>query len=113
MADHITPELVETAAWVLGAAALLPPTGPDERSWTVEARAVLEAVAPLIDRAARADELDAVARDLYRRSDNVPLDRSGSGIERVGTLRETADRLKARADSARAAAFLAAPTEEN
>jgi hypothetical protein len=47
-----------------------------------------------------AEELRARARELYRRSDNVPLfsgdDRAA--IERVGDLREEADRLMARAD---------------
>lgn len=48
-----------------------------------------------------AAELRRLAADLYRRSDNVPLGRSSGtvnhGVERVGDLREAAERLLARA----------------
>jgi len=55
---------------------------------------VLDAAAPLIV----AVELRRMAADLYRRSDNVSMSGDGRGIERVGTFREIADLLIARAD---------------
>ena len=48
-------------------------------------------------RGAIADELDWIAADVERRSDNVPMSRDGRGIEKVGTLREIAERIRARA----------------
>lgn len=45
-----------------------------------------------------ASELRRRASDLYRRSDNVALGRDGSGVDRVGQLREQADDLIARAE---------------
>ena len=48
-----------------------------------------------------AAELSGIAADLYRRSDNVPMSGDGRGVERVGTLREIADRLTSRAASLR------------
>lgn len=44
-----------------------------------------------------AEELDRQASDLERRSDNVPMGREGHGVERVGTLRDVASRLRDRA----------------
>lgn len=45
-----------------------------------------------------ADELRKRANMLYRRSDNVPLSRDGSGVDRVAELRTEADALMAHAD---------------
>jgi hypothetical protein len=55
---------------------------------------VLHEAGPLLVAA----ELRRLASDLYRRSDNVPLSRTGGGIERVGALRDLADQLSTRAD---------------
>lgn len=54
---------------------------------------VLNAALPL----ALADELDSIAFDVERRSDNVPMTKDGRGIEKVATLREIAEKIRARA----------------
>ena len=42
------------------------------------------------------NELERIAYDLERRSDNVPMSRDGRGVEKVGSLREIAERIRAR-----------------
>jgi len=42
-----------------------------------------------------ANQLRVMANDLYRRSDNVPLSTDDGSINRVGELREVADKLSA------------------
>lgn len=54
---------------------------------------VLNASLPLVF----ADELDSIAFDVERRSDNVPMSQDGRGIEKVATLREIAAKIRDRA----------------
>lgn len=55
---------------------------------------VLRAAVPLD----RACELRRIAADLRRRSDNAPVSGDGHEVEWVGTYRDIADHLSARAD---------------
>jgi len=59
------------------------------------ARDVIDAAAPLIVAA----ELRRIAADLRRRSDNAPMSGDDHGVEWVGTYRDIADHLSARADA--------------
>jgi hypothetical protein len=48
-------------------------------------------------------QLRETAADLYRRADNIPLGRDGSGLDRMGELRDVADALTALAETQEAA----------
>lgn len=71
---------------------------PDIRSLPTE-QVVARGRGMLDFNAQPAHKLREVAADLYRRSDNIPLGRGGTGIDRVGALRDLADALTARAET--------------
>lgn len=125
MADHITPELVETAAEALGNH-YYPPNGWSKGNeefraiYRSSAHAVLTAVAPLIDRAARADELARQAapiRDAARQAGRH-LDRARQNyepdhvIEGLSTLWQERTRIAITLERA-STALQDTPTEEN